>query len=64
MLSEEQKKKIRDAALGEAITAKISIHDQIAALRKQITALAESEGVPLVSDLECLEKTVAEAKRL
>ena len=62
MLSEEQKKKISDAALGTAISSQLSIHDQIAALRKQVAALSTSAKVPLVDEMATLETVISNEK--
>jgi len=42
MLSDAQKKKIRDVAIGHNVNSKLSIEDQIAALRKQVAAIPRS----------------------
>jgi len=41
MLSDAQKKKIRDVAIGHNVNSKLSIEDQIAALRKQVAAISK-----------------------
>jgi hypothetical protein len=58
-LSEAQTKKINDLGIGKNVTSKISVDDQIAALRKQIAALSEAAEVPLDKDFQALEDLVA-----
>jgi hypothetical protein len=62
MLTDAQKKKIEDIALGKSVTQRKSIDDQIAALRKQIVLLSEKAKVELVPGLRELEDIVAEEK--
>jgi hypothetical protein len=61
-LSEAQTKKINDIGIGKNVTSQISIDNQIAALRKQITALSEAAKVPLDKDFQALEDLVASEK--
>ena len=61
-LSEAQQKRLNDLAIGKIVTGKISIDDQIAALRKQITALSEAAKVPLDTDFQALDELVASEK--
>jgi len=61
-LSEAQQKRLNDLAIGKIVTGKISIDAQIAALRKQITALSEAAKVPLEADFKSLEDLVASEK--
>ena len=58
-LSEAQQKRLNDLAIGKIVTGQISIDDQIAALRKQITALSEAAKVPIDSDFQALGDLVA-----
>jgi len=62
MLNDSQKKKIRDVAIGHVVDSKLSIEDQIAALRKQVVALSEALKVPLDPDFKALEDLVASEK--
>jgi hypothetical protein len=61
-LTDAQKKRIEDLALGEAITSQVSVHDQVAALRKQVVALSTSGKVALVDEMTALEATVSDEK--
>lgn len=61
-LTDAQKKKISDAAIGASVTSKIAINDQIAALRKQVAALSTSAKVPLVEEMVALEAIVSMEK--
>ena len=61
-LSEAQQKRLNDLAIGKIVTGKISIDDQIAALRKQIGALSEAAKVPLDKDFQALEDLVEAEK--
>ena len=61
-LSEAQQKRLNDLAIGKIVTGQISIDDQIAALRKQITTLSEAAKVPLEADFKSLEDLVASEK--
>jgi hypothetical protein len=61
-LSEAQQKRLNDLAIGKIVTGKISVDDQIAALRKQIGALSEAAKVPLDKDFQALEDLVAVEK--
>ena len=61
-LSEAQQKRLNDLAIGKIVTGQISIDDQIAALRKQITALSEAAKVPLDVDFQALDELVASEK--
>lgn len=61
-LSEAQQKRLNDLAIGKIVTGKISIDAQIAALRKQITALSEAAKVALDPDFQVLEDLVASEK--
>ena len=58
-LSEAQQKRLNDLAIGKIVTGKISVDDQIAALRKQIGALSEAAKVPLDADFQALGDLVA-----
>jgi hypothetical protein len=51
-----------DLALGEAITSQVSVHDQVAALRKQVVALSTASRVPLAEEMTALEATVSDEK--
>ena len=62
MLTEPQKKRISDRALGDSISQAMNIHDQVAAIRKQVVALSEAAKVPLVPELTSLEKVVSDKK--
>ena len=62
MLNDSQKKKIRDVAIGHVVDSKLSIEDQIAAIRKQLVALSEALKVPLAPDFQALEDLVASEK--
>ena len=61
-LSEAQQKRLNDLAIGKIVTGQISIDDQIAALRKQITALSKAAKVPLDADFQALDELVASEK--
>ena len=61
-LSEAQQKRLNDLAIGKIVTGKISVDDQIAALRKQIGALSEAAKVPLDADFRALEDLVESEK--
>ena len=61
-LSEAQQKRLNDLAIGKIVTGQISIDDQIAALRKQITALSKAAKVPLDVDFKALEDLVVAEK--
>lgn len=61
-LTEAHTKKINDLGIGKNVTSKISVDDQIAALRKQIAALSEAAKVPLDKDFQALEDLVAVEK--
>ncbi|MFA5409778.1 MAG: hypothetical protein WC343_13485 [Bacilli bacterium] len=61
-LTEAQQKRLNDLAIGKIVTGKISIDAQIAALRKQITALSEAAKVPLDADFKALEDLVTSKK--
>ncbi len=61
-LSEAQQKRLNDLAIGKIVTGQISIDDQIAALRKQITALSKAAKVTFDSDFQALEDLVASEK--
>ena len=54
-LSEAQQKRLNDLAIGKIVTGKISVDDQIAALRKQIAALSEAAKVAFDPDFQALE---------
>ena len=62
MLSDAQKKKIRDVAIGHVIDSKIPVEDQIAALRKQVAPISKELKVPLDPDFKALEDLVAVEK--
>ncbi|MFA7212236.1 MAG: hypothetical protein WC110_12400 [Bacteroidales bacterium] len=59
---EAQQKRLNDLAIGKIVTGKISIDDQIAALRKQIGALSEAAKVPIDADFQALEDLVESEK--
>jgi hypothetical protein len=61
-LSEAQQKRLNDLAIGKIVTGQISIDDQIAALRKQITALSKAAKVPIDADFKALEDLVEAEK--
>jgi len=63
MLSDAQKKKIRDVAIGHNVNSKLSIEDQIAALRKQVAAISKELKVPLDADFKILEDLVVAKKK-
>ncbi len=63
MLTDSQRKRIKDVALGLAINRQKSIEDQIAALRKQIIAISVAANVPLNADLQELEDIVENTKK-
>ncbi len=52
-----------DRPIGKIVTGKISVDDQIAALRKQIGALSEAAKVPFYKDFQALEDLVAAEKK-
>ena len=62
MLSDAQKKKIRDVAIGHNVNSKLSIEEQLAALRKQVAAISKVLKVPLEPDFKSLEDLVAAEK--
>jgi len=62
MLSDAQKKKIHDVAIGHNVNSKLSIEDQIAAIRKQVAAISKVLKVPLEPDFKSLEDLVAAEK--
>jgi hypothetical protein len=62
LLTSTQKKRIEDLALGEAITSQVSVHDQVAALRKQVVALSTAGKVTLVDEMTALETVVDDEK--
>jgi len=62
-LSDAQKKKIRDVAIGHVVDSKLSIEDQIAAIRKQVAAISKELKVPLDPDFRALEDLVAAKKK-
>ena len=61
-LSEAQQKRLNDLAIGKIVTGKISVDAQIAALRKQITALSKAAKVPIDADFKALEDLVTSEK--
>ena len=61
-LTEAQQKRLNDLAIGKIVTGQISIDDQIAALRKQITALSKAAKVPIDADFKALEDLVTSEK--
>ncbi len=61
-LSDEQKKRIEDLALGQAVDRRKPVEDQIAALRKQIVAISDAVNVPFVTDFQELEDIVTAEK--
>lgn len=61
-LTEAHQKRLNDLAIGKIVTGKISVDDQIAALRKQIGALSEAVKVPLDADFQALEDLVEAEK--
>ena len=61
-LSEAQHKRLNDLASGKIVTGQIPVDDQIAALRKQITALSKAAKVPLDADFRALEDLVESEK--
>lgn len=62
-LSEAQTKKINDLGIGKCVTCKISVDDQIAAIRKQLILVSEAVKVPLDKDFQALEDLVAAEKK-
>lgn len=62
-LSEAQTKKINDLGIGKNVTSKISVDDQIAAIRKQLILVSEAVKVPLDKDFQALEDLVAAEKK-
>jgi len=61
-LSEAQTKRITDLGIGKNVTSKISVDDQIAAIRKQLILVSEAVKVPLDPDFKALEDLVASEK--
>ncbi len=61
-LTDRQKRRIEDVALGKSINGRKSIENQIAALRKQVITISAAVKVPLVTDLQELEDLVAEER--
>lgn len=61
-LSEAQTKRITDLGIGKNVTSKISVDDQIAALRKQLILVSEAVKVPLDKDFQALEDLVEAEK--
>ena len=61
-LTEAQQKRLNDLAIGKIVTGKISVDAQIAALRKQITALSKAAKVPIDADFKALEDLVTSEK--
>jgi hypothetical protein len=61
-LTEAHTKKINDLGIGKNVTSKISVYDQIAALRKQVAAISAAMKVPLEADFKALEDLVASEK--
>jgi hypothetical protein len=62
-LSEAQTKKINDLGIGKNVTSKISVDDQIAAIRKQLILVSEAVKVSLDKDFQALEDLVAAEKK-
>ena len=62
-LSEAQTKKINDLGIGKNVTSKISVDDQIAAIRKQLILVSEAVKVPLDKDFQALEDLVESEKK-
>lgn len=62
-LTDVQKKKIEDVAIGNAISQNMNVHDQIAALRKQVIAISTAGKVPLVAEMVALEAVVSKEKK-
>ncbi len=62
-LTEAQQKRLNDLAIGKIVTGKISVDDQIAAIRKQLILVSEAVKVPLDKDFKALEDLVAVEKR-
>ena len=61
-LNEGQKKRLSDIARGKGVNSKISLEDQIAALRKQIIALSTAAKVPLCANFKVLVDLVESEK--
>ena len=61
-LTEAQQKRLNDLAIGKIVTGKISVDDQIAAIRKQLILVSEAVKVPLDKDFQALEDLVAVEK--
>ena len=61
-LTEAQQKKLNDLAIGKIVTCKISVDDQIAAIRSQVAAISAAMKVPLAADFKALEDLVAAEK--
>ena len=62
-LNEAQTKKINDLGIGKNVTSKISVDDQIAAIRKQLILVSEAVKVPLDKDFQALEDLVTAEKK-
>lgn len=62
MLTDDQKKRIEDVALGQVINRRKSLESQIAALRKQIVVISSVAKVDLIDEMQELEDIVAEGK--
>ena len=61
-LTEAQQKRLNDLAIGKIVTGKISVDDQIAAIRKQLILVSEAVKVPLDKDFQAFEDLVAVEK--
>ena len=61
-LTEAKTKQINDLGIGKNVTCKISVDDQIAAIRKQLILVSEAVKVPLDKDFQALEDLVAVEK--
>ena len=62
-LNEAQTKKINDIGIGKNVTSKISVDDQIAAIRKQLLLVSAALEIPLDKDFQALEDLVESEKK-
>jgi hypothetical protein len=62
-LSDEDKKRIKARATGEAITSQISTDDQIAAIREQVAEITANTKTPVSEKFQRLQEVVANFKK-
>ena len=62
-LTEAQTKRITDLGIGKNVTSKISVDDQIAAIRKQLLLVSAALEIPLDKDFQALEDLVESEKK-